>query len=65
MRPSRFAAGMAELDRLHAQARRCRALAAGLSNHEDVRILELLAAEYEARAREIDNAARSRSPVLG
>ena len=42
---------MAELDDLTAQARRCRALASGLSNRDDIRKLEELAREFEARAR--------------
>ncbi len=42
---------MAEVDQLQAQARKCRMLASGLSNRDDIRKLEELAGEFEARAR--------------
>jgi hypothetical protein len=42
---------MAELDQLQAQARKCRVLASGLSNDDDIRALEELARELEAKAR--------------
>ena len=42
---------MIELDQLLAQARKCRTLAGGLSNRDDVRVLEDLAREFEERAR--------------
>ena len=42
---------MAEIEQLKAQAQRCRTLAGGLSNQQDVRTLEALASELEARAR--------------
>ena len=42
---------MVDPDHLHAQARKCRMLASGLSNRDDVRALEELAREYEERAR--------------
>ena len=52
-----IAPDMAEFEYLTTQARKCRILAGGLSNREDVRKLEDLALEFEARAR----AARPRS----
>ena len=42
---------MSRLEHLQAQARKCRTLASGLTNREDVRMLEQLAREYEAEAR--------------
>lgn len=42
---------MVEIEQLKAQARKCRRLALGLSNREDVRTLEKLAAELEDQAR--------------
>jgi hypothetical protein len=42
---------MFEFEYLTAQARKCRTLAGGLSNREDVRKLEELARELEERAR--------------
>jgi hypothetical protein len=44
---------MVEADRLDAQARKCRMLAGGLSNHDDVHALEELARELEDRARRL------------
>lgn len=41
---------MIDIEHLQAQARKCRRLAGGLSNRDDVRHLEMLAAEFEARA---------------
>lgn len=48
---------MSETDRLEAQARRCRRLAGGLSNRDDVRALEDLAREFESRAERLRLAA--------
>ena len=45
---------MTESDYLKVQARKCRTLASGLSNRDDVRKLEDLALELEHRARGID-----------
>jgi hypothetical protein len=45
-----FVGAMTETDRLDDQARRCRRLAGGLSNRDDVRALEELASEFERRA---------------
>ena len=42
---------MAEFEYLTIQARKCRTLAGGLTNREDVRKLEDLAREFEERAR--------------
>lgn len=42
---------MAEFDQLQHQARKCRVLAGGLSNSDDVRKLEEFARELEAKAR--------------
>jgi hypothetical protein len=44
---------MVELDRLEAQARKCRMLAGGLTNRDDIRALEELARELEERARRL------------
>ena len=44
---------MIELDRLEAQARKCRMLAGGLTNRDDIRALEELARELEERARRL------------
>lgn len=44
---------MVELDRLEAQARKCRMLAGGLTNRDDIRALEDLARELEERARRL------------
>jgi hypothetical protein len=44
---------MAEPDRLHAQAEKCRMLAGGLSNSDDIRALEELARELDERARRL------------
>jgi hypothetical protein len=46
---------MVELDQLLAQARKCRTLAGGLSNRDDIRALEELARELEERARLLRN----------
>ncbi len=43
-----------EADQLLEQARRCRKLASGLSNREDIRTLEKLASELESRARAVE-----------
>jgi hypothetical protein len=43
---------------LLAQAAKCRALAMGLSNRDDIRTLEALAAELEAKARAAEHAGR-------
>ena len=48
---------MTGLDRLRAQARKCRALASGLTNRDDVRTLEDLASELEAQVRMLESAA--------
>lgn len=45
-----LAVPMKEIEQLKAQADRCRRLALGLSNRDDVHKLERLAAELEARA---------------
>lgn len=42
---------MKTIEQLNAQAAKCRMLALGLSNRDDVRTLEALAAELEERAR--------------
>jgi hypothetical protein len=42
---------MVEIEQLRAQARKCRRLALGLTNRDDIRTLETLAAELEERAR--------------
>lgn len=44
---------MVELDRLDAQARKCRMLAGGLTNRDDIRALEELARELDERARRL------------
>ena len=44
---------MVEVDRLDAQARKCRTLAGGLTNRDDIRALEELAREFEDRARRL------------
>lgn len=44
---------MIEPDKLHAQAEKCRMLAGGLSNRDDIRALEDLARELEERARRL------------
>ena len=49
---------MAEFEYLTLQARKCRTLAGGLSNRDDVRKLEELAREFEERARRADRAAQ-------
>lgn len=49
---------MFEFEYLTAQARKCRTLASGLSNREDVRKLEELARELEERARLAELAAQ-------
>lgn len=48
---------MAEFEYLQYQARKCRTLASGLSNREDIRKLEELARELEAKARIAEKAA--------
>lgn len=48
---------MAEIEALRHQARKCRVLAGGLSNRDDIRKLEELAHEFEARARAVERAA--------
>jgi hypothetical protein len=50
---------MAEFEYFQHQARKCRVLASGLSNREDVRKLEELARELEAKARAAKMAAVS------
>lgn len=47
---------MTRLDRLRTQARKCRMLANGLSNADDIRTLEQLACELEAEARVLESA---------
>ena len=47
----RIFAAMAEFEYLQYQARKCRTLASGLSNSDDVRKLEELARELESKAR--------------
>ena len=42
---------MFEFDQLQREARKCRMLAGGLSNADDIRALEEMAREYEERAR--------------
>ena len=42
---------MAEFEYLQCQARKCRTLASGLTNRDDVRKLEELARELESKAR--------------
>lgn len=42
---------MFEFDQLQREARKCRMLAGGLSNSEDIRALEEMAREYEERSR--------------
>jgi hypothetical protein len=58
--PPVFKQGMIDRTHLHAQARRCRMLASGLSNRDDIRTLEELAIEFEARARAIERTAPDR-----
>jgi hypothetical protein len=52
-----FASLMVEPDQLQAQAQKCRMLAGGLSNRDDVRALEDLARELEERAQRLRRAA--------
>jgi hypothetical protein len=42
---------MVEIEQLRAQAHRCRRLALGLTNRDDIRTLEMLACELEDRVR--------------
>ena len=56
---------MAELDELHAQARRCRMLAGGLSNRDDIRALEELARELEERAQRLRHGMQAVPPTTG
>jgi hypothetical protein len=47
---------MVEPDQLQAQAQKCRMLAGGLSNRDDIRALEELARELEERAQRLRRA---------
>ena len=55
---------MAEFEYLTRQARKCRTLAGGLSNRDDVRKLEELAREFEERARRAERTARPQGPSV-
>lgn len=56
---------MIEVDRLDAQARKCRMLAGGLTNRDDIRALEELARELEDRARRLRRGAAPTPPSAG
>ncbi|HEU4969570.1 hypothetical protein [Sphingomonas sp.] len=47
---------MIEATQLHAQAQKCRMLAGGLTNRDDIRALEDLARELEERAQRLQRA---------